>query len=149
MVRPEYHMRDGYEVRVVRPDELDRLWPEVRPLLEPAIPFCNGEFEVDDLRDLVVAGKAFIVALEDERGIALASVFEVLCLPRKTVLNVLVTGGSKLNVLIQQFWDRLDAIGRTLGAEAIRGAVRPAMQRYYRRIAPEAAVAYTILERKL
>ena len=142
-------MQDGLKFRVLTPDEVLASWHSIRSLLEPAIEHCNGEFEADDLRDMVMNGRAFIFVLEGDAGFVLACVAEVLILPRKKVINVIALGGSKLNVLILQMWDRLAEIGRILGADSIRGSVRPSMQRYYRRFSPESSVAYTIMERKL
>lgn len=142
-------MQDGRQLRVIRPDEFSDSWPRVSQLIAPAIPHCNGEFELEDLRNLVESQRAFVVAMEDGSEIILASVCEVRTSPRKQVLNVIILGGCRLNVLVKEFWDRIQYIGRKLGVSAIRGAVRPAMQRYYRRIAPDASVVYAILERKL
>lgn len=139
----------SHQLRVIRPDELEALWPTIQRLLALAIPHCNGEFEVDDLRDLVQQGRAFFMVLEDRGVIILAAVCEVIVTPRKKMLNVLALGGARLDMLALSFWGQVQDIGRLLGVDSVRGAVRPAMQRYYRRIAPEATVAYTILERTL
>lgn len=98
---------------------------------------------------MVQSKRAFVVALEDCGVMILAAVCEVTVTPRKKYLNVLAVGGARLDVALLSFWDNIAEIGRTLEVNAIRGAVRPAMQRYYRRIAPEATVAYTILERSI
>lgn len=137
------------QLRVLTPSEVNVLWPTIRRLLDLAIPHCNGEFEVDDLLSFVEQGRAFVLVLEDHGVIILAAVCEVMVTPRKKILNVLALGGARLDVLMLSFWSRVHDIGRLLGVDAVRGAVRPAMQRYYRRIAPEATVAYTILERAL
>lgn len=142
-------MQDGLRFRLLQPDEVVASWQNIRPLLEPAIEHCNGEFEADDLLDMVKNRRAFAFVLEDDGGLVLAGVAEVLIYPRKTVLYVLAVGGSKLNVLIREMWDALAKIGQLVGADSIRGAVRPSMERYYRRFAPGASIAYAIMERPL
>lgn len=135
--------------RLVNPDEVVASWPDLRRLLEPAIEYCGGEVEVDDLRDMVTRRQAFLFVLEGATGYLLAGVTEVIVYPRKTTLYVIAVGGSQLNVLIREMWSELEKIGRSVGAQSIRGAVRPSMERYYRRFAPGAKIAYAIMERPL
>lgn len=137
-----------HKLTVMTPDQVDACWPVIRKLLAPAIEHCNGEFEVDDLLEMVVEGHAFVVVLLGE-GIELAAVCECLKYPRKTVLNVLVLGGKNLDIVAMKFWPRVAEVAKVLGASSVRGAVRPAMERYYRRIAPDAMKAYAILERRV
>lgn len=136
-----------YALTILKPEEVACRWSEISELLGPALPHCNGEFELDDLLNLVAGGRAFVLALVNGGRIELASVCECIRYPRKTVLNVLVLGGRRLDVVARQFWDQVAGTARLLGASCVRGAVRPSMERYYRRIAPAATRAYAILER--
>ena len=140
---------NDHRLRVLPPAEVNSSWPQIAELLKPAIKFCNGEFEADDLLAMVNEGRAFVMALEQAGVIRLASVCEVLVFPKKKVLNVIAVAGSRLDVALLVFWEKIEDVARTLEVDSIRGAVRPAMQRYYRRIAPEATIAYAILERKI
>lgn len=134
---------------VISPDVAEAWWTSIRELLIPAIEHCNGEFEVDDLLAMVMEGKAFVVVMANEEGLELAAICECLKYPRKSVLNVLVLGGRNLDLVAKQFWPKVTEVARILGASSVRGAVRPAMERLYRRIAPDAVRAYAILERRV
>ena len=124
-------------------------WPKLREFFELGIEFGHGDFEIDDILSLVSDGKSFIVVLERDGETTLASACEVIVYPRRSVMNVMAIGGCGLDVMFGRFWDLIVDIGRVLGVNAVRGSVRPSMQRYCKRIAPDATVAYNVLERAL
>lgn len=141
--------QDGFSLRVLRPEEVHASWLELRELLGLGIEFGHGDFEIDDILSLVSDGKSFIVVLERDGETVLASACEVIVYPRRSVMNVMAIGGCGLDVMFGRFWDLISDIGRVLGVDAVRGSVRPSMQRYCKRIAPDATVAYNVLERAL
>ena len=136
-------------LRVLRPDEVSRRWDEISGFLGLGSEFGHGDFVIDDIKVLVDDGKAFIVVLEDGGRMILASACEVISYPRRSVMNVMAIGGSGLDVMFGEFWNQVADMGRILGVDAVRGSVRPSMQRYCKRIAPDATVAYNVLERAL
>ena len=138
-----------FSLRVLRPQEVTERWPEISGLLERAIEYCHGDLELDDIKVLMDDGKAFILLLEKDGRACLASACEVIEYPRRRVLNVIATAGERLDLVTGPFWHLVADIGRQLGAQSVRGSVRSSMQRLYRRIAPDATVAYNILERTL
>lgn len=140
---------NGYALRVVHPDEVASSWEVIGSLLEKSIEFCYGEFDLDSILEMVADRRAFILALEHGEETVLAAACEVIVLPLKKVVHVFALGGRDLDVLHIQFWDKVAEIARTLGADAVRGAVRPSMQRYFMRLAPNDFTAYAILEKKV
>lgn len=124
-------------------------WYAIKALLDPAVEHVNGELDANDLYRLVQERKALLVAMVDAGQITWVAACECISYPRKTVLNVIALGGRHLHVALREFWAEISEIAHALGATAIRGAVRPAMQRYYRRYAPEAQVAYAVMEKAL
>lgn len=138
-----------HQLRVLRPDEVSRRWDEISGFLDMGSEFGHGDFVIDDIKVLVDEGKAFIVVLEDGGRMILASACEVISYPRRSVMNVMAIGGSGLDVMFGEFWSQVADMGRILGVDAVRGSVRPSMQRYCKRIAPDATVAYNVLERAL
>jgi hypothetical protein len=134
---------------VISPEVVEAWWPSIRELLIPAIEFCNGEFEVDDLLDMVMSGRAFVVVLVGEESLELAAVCECLKYPRKSIMNVLALGGKNFEAVNREFWPKVVDVAKVLGASAVRGAVRPVMERLCKRVAPDIVQAYAILERRL
>lgn len=138
---------ETFTLRVAPPEEVSSSWPKIREHLDRAIEYCGGDFDSDDILRLVGERRAFIILMETGGEIVLAAACEIQELPKKRVMFVMALGGSGLDVLAMHFWSRIQGIAAVLKVDAVRGAVRPSMQRYYRRIAPDAVVAYTILER--
>ena len=124
-------------------------WVEISKFLAMGSEFGHGDFEIDDIKVLVDDGRAFIVVLEHDGSMVLASACEVITYPRRSVMNVMAIGGKGLDVMFGEFWSQVADMGRILGVDAVRGSVRPSMQRYCKRIAPDATVAYNVLERAL
>lgn len=140
---------DGYQLRVMPPDEVFSSWHTVSELLEKSIQFCYGEFETVDIKSMVANREAFILSLDKGGETVLAAACQIIVLPRKKVMNVIALGGRDLEILYVHFWDEIQRIAKVLEVDAVRGAVRPAMQRYYLRIAPNDFTAYTILEKRV
>lgn len=138
-----------YALRVVHPDEVHSSWEVIGSLLSKCIEHCHGEFDMDDILTLVDRREAFVLALDCDGETVLAAACEIIVLPRKRVMNVIALGGKDLDVLHLQFWDRVAEIAKTVEADAVRGAVRPSMQRYFMRLAPNDFTAYAILEKKV
>lgn len=141
--------KDCYALRVVHPDEVHSSWEEIGSLLSKCIDYCHGEFNIDDILTMVDRREAFILALECNGETVLAAACEIIVLPRKRVMNVIALGGKDLDVLHLRFWDKISEIAKTVEADAVRGAVRPSMQRYFMRLAPNDFTAYAILEKKV
>lgn len=137
----------GIALNVLLPETVERQWDELRVLLEPGVEHARGEFDVDDILTMVKDKKAFIAAMVQNEKTSLAVCFEVLEYPKKCVLHVLAMGGTGFDVIIKVCWEHLAELAQLVGASAIRGAVRPSMERYCRRVVPEAGKIYTILER--
>lgn len=131
------------------PNEVVSSWSTVSALLQKCIEFCHGDFEVDDIKVMVEDRSAFILALSKGKETVLAAACQVIVLPRRKVLNVIAVGGKDLDVLYLHFWDELKGIARTLDVDAVRGAVRPAMELYCKHLASDDFTRYAILEKRL
>lgn len=140
---------DQYRLVVLRPEQVEASWSVVGALLERSIEFCNGEFEAADILDMVKSGRAFILGLYRDEDLVLCAACEVLVLPRRRLMNFIAIGGEDMRALFVDQWGRIESIAKTLEVDAIRGAVRPSMQRYCKRIDPASVVAYTVLEKRL
>jgi hypothetical protein len=134
-------------LRVILPTEVEALWPEISSRLLAAEDFSQGEFLISDLLPMVQRQEAFIAAMDNKTELDLVIVFQIMTFPRKKVLHVLAMGGQGFDVIMKSCWPELEKLALFLGTSAIRAAVRPSMQRYARRVAPEAVPVYTVVER--
>lgn len=135
-----------HEYTILLPDDVVALWPRIKELLEPAIPYANGELDIDDILEMVNNRQAFISVMYEDGVIVLVIVGEVLTYPKKSVLNILALGGTKLDVMMSKFLPALKNIAKQLGASAIRGYCRPSVERLFRRIGGGASRIYAVLE---
>lgn len=142
-------MPKKHRLRVLLPNEVVASWDSIRPLLLKSIEFCHKEFEVDDILEMVTKKSWFVIGLESDGNIVLAAACEVVQTPRRKILNVIALGGAGADIAALQFWSSIEEICRILGADSVRGAVRPSMQRYIRRLSPQTTVAYNILEKMI
>lgn len=138
-----------YSLTVVQLESVEALWPELKPLFAPAVEYCAGELDVDDVLSLVKSKQAFIAVMSCEEKINLALAFQVLVYPKKTVLHVLAMGGEKFDVCATACWGEIENLAKVLGACAVRASVRPSMERYAKRVVPEAQKIYTVVERPI
>lgn len=136
----------SYTFAVLTPSQVEDKWPAIRALLEPAIPFCLGDYEVDDFRDMVKERRAFVMGVYELAELVLVCVAEVIVHPRQQVMYLLALGGKKLDLTLARFQDDINAVAKTLGVASIRGLARPAMQRFYRRFAPTAHPVGVVME---
>jgi hypothetical protein len=137
----------GHTLSVLLPETVESHWANLRAMLAPGMEYSNGEFDVDDILTMVQSQRVFVATYKQDDKTNLAIVFEILTYPRKCVLHVLAMGGAGFDQLMKFCWDALTDLAKLVGASAIRGAVRPSMERYCRRVSPEAGKIYTILER--
>jgi hypothetical protein len=138
-----------HRIVVLTPSFVAKHWPTIRELLAPAMEFSNGEMEVDDIRTMVFADQAFLMGVLVAGKPLWVAACECLRYPRRTVLHVLAVGGQNLHEALTELWADIAFIAHTLGATAVRGAVRPSMERYSRRYAPKAKKVYVVMEQVL
>lgn len=133
------------EFRGVIPSDLacGALWPQISALVEKAMAYGRGEYELDDVRDALEAEDYMFAIGEVVDGRVEFVAICALCIyPRKRVLYVVYgagRGGSKLR-------DTLIASARTLKADWIETRCRQSVARLYRRVGFEVSYCVPILE---
>lgn len=134
--------------------QVDTFWPFARPLLERCVKeTMHGELEIDDIRALVVAQKAFLFVLTNDRtgtnpdlDVRLALAVEIIQYPRLPTLNVLALGGTDLSLFHKQFWKQFCGWAYMNGVRAIDGWVGPAMRRVLTRFGFKQVYSHMRLE---
>ena len=120
----------------------------LRELLNRAVVHNRGEMTVDDIVDLVDAGRMGVMVEMAGDDIALAVAFEVIPYPQRKVLNIAFVGGKNLQSLADQR-EKFHAIAKAFGADTMTCSCRPSMVRYLRRLSPDVQQAYVVLEWKV
>jgi hypothetical protein len=138
-----------YTFVVLTPTQVQDQWTCIRELISPAIPFCHGDYEADDFLPMIHERKAFAVGVKEDDKLVLVCIAQVVVLPRQKVMYILVLGGRALDHALKLFRSELGSLAQVLEVSAIRGMARPAMQRFYRRFAPDSSQIGAVMELRL
>ena len=119
----------------LKPGEVDTVWGEIVPLFARVVEkACHGEFTVDDLYRMAVAGDAIVgVAREEDGAVVMAMAFQFAPYPAATGVHVLAMGGRNLKRFMTQFLPPFKAFCRAAGADWIECSVSPGMERMHHR----------------
>ena len=141
--------RDAPRMRLFRQEEFVARWPEIRPLVDPATPYNAGEYETDDLLTLVKQGRAFALGFLRHDRCEFVMILQTVYMPRKKILFILCWGGSGMRDYLRMFYSDFLSLAKRNGYHAVRGAMRPSMERYAKRMLPNLNNLYSTLETSL
>jgi len=141
--------KEDYRMRAMTRQEFVQRWPEIRPMLDPATKFNAGEYETDDLLRMVERGQAFGLGFLHNGKYEYVMVMQTLQMPRKKVLFILSWGGHGMRLAFQLFYNDFIDLVKSKGYDAIRGAMRPSMERYAKRMLPNLTNLFSIVETSL
>jgi hypothetical protein len=120
-------------VFLTTPGLIDRHWPDAAALIDPGVQaLARGEWNTDDLGDLVRSGRATAALMLEDGAPVLSMVFEFRHYPKRTMLNVMALGGSNLAPMAMTFWPRFLEWTRNSGATHVEACAGPAMTRVLR-----------------
>ncbi|OMG85392.1 hypothetical protein [Achromobacter xylosoxidans] len=115
------------------PARLDRVWPDVAPLLSAALEKGEGELDLSQLRMLITARQADLVLVHEGDSLVGALAIEFIQYPNYRVASFIATGGRRLfaregDVAQLKMWlkDR--------GASKIQGYCPPSVARLWGRL---------------
>lgn len=118
-------------------------WPQIAALIERALPYGRGEYDIGDILDGVKSGRMFIVAVIGEQAeVQFAAACTPIQFPKKSVLFVLYgagRGGSRAK-------DALINACRRLECDWIETRCRDSVARLYRRYGFDTGYSVPILE---
>lgn len=120
---------------LITPELREQHWQAVAGLIAPAVTqAARGEFTLDDLEAMVIAGRAVAGIAFDAAGPAMGMVFEFCRYPRRQVINVMALGGKDLAGIANTFWPQFIAWARESGVAEIEACTSPAMSRMLKQI---------------
>ena len=116
---------------VIQSTELDRIWNDVKPLIEKGLVTCDGEITIDQIRMCLVQGGMKLLVSQDQltRKLVAALVVEVIPFPNYRCVNVVSIGGQGLGMDGQDV-EQLKVICKQWGATKIQGYTHNKMTQY-------------------
>jgi hypothetical protein len=109
-------------------------------------PVC-GDFDPEDLFDMVRNGKAVIGAVYQDNELILAGAFEFVHYPRQLAVNIMAIAGQQMDAAMDAFWETFRQWCRSAGADVIEARCAPGMTRLLQRKGFEPA--YTVVRQKM
>lgn len=100
------------------------------PLLDVVVrEAAHGEFSVQDLEEMALAGRVIVCLVEDENGVRVAGAIEFKHYPQMLALNILALAGREFVDIAADMLAPLCQVARAAGASAIEASCSPAMAR--------------------
>ena len=104
---------------------------EIRGCIERVVKHAvHGEYTVDDVRKMLLKGRAFCAYNKDESGnVEIACVWEMIYYPRTTAVNVLALGGKNTKENWAKYGSILMDLWKKQGADCIECSTTKAVAR--------------------
>lgn len=119
------------QVQYVPAHYLQQVWPKVEPLLEEALEFSAGEYDVRQLKVFLSTGaQQLLIAVDEDGEVCGAASVEWINYPNDRVAFVTAIAGS--GVPQEDTWAQICEWARVNGATKIRGAAREAIARLWK-----------------
>ncbi|CAB3928428.1 hypothetical protein [Achromobacter deleyi] len=115
------------------PTQLDRVWPDVAPLLAAALAKGEGELDLSQLRMLITSRHAELVLVRAGDDLVGAIAIEFIQYPNYRVANFIATGGRRL-FACESDVSQLKTWLKDRGASKIQGYCPPAVARLWARL---------------
>lgn len=127
-------MPDEYAFGLLTYDQLFEAWEHIRPLLDKAAQHTNGEMEVDDVLPSADNGNLAVFVMLHKGKIVLALAVEIQSHAHKTILNIVLAGGTHFRQWHDLFSEKVLQFGRECGATYVTARCRPSAMRLFNRI---------------
>jgi hypothetical protein len=105
------------------PEHAVLLWPQVEPLLRPALATTEGCYEPVDILAAILKGQMQLwISWND--GVEAAMVTEIIAYPRRRGCRVFLIGGRNLKRWSEKFSAAVEAYARAQGCSFMEGGAR-------------------------
>lgn len=119
---------------IIPRDRIPAVWAQIAPVLQPAVFRSLGEFDMGQLRQLLVLGRAKLVVFGEEMQSAL--VVEFIDYPAYRVANIIVAAGDGLTAN-EQGWADLKKWLVGEGCKHVQASCDISAARLFKRIGME------------
>ena len=118
------------QIQLVSPDFICKLWDKIEPFFVSSLKYSNDDYNVDQIKMLLVNGQQVCLIAVEENNIIGASAVEFINYPNQRVLHITSMGGKALIEpdMIRQF----EEWAKSQGATKIRAFAQDAQARLYK-----------------
>lgn len=102
------------------PQDTDRAWPHLLPLVRQALERGDGEYAEEDVFNLLKRGAWHAFATIEDRKVTNLAVVEVLQYPRKRVLFVHLGAGHDALASVKAMWPYIKEFAEASGCTLVR-----------------------------
>lgn len=117
-------MDGGVTMTLVPTDEVGRVWPLVKSLLQPAVDRTGGRWSLDDVRRYLMDGRSLLWVIFDD-DIRAAFVTRVIEYPSMRCLSVDFIGGRSRHLWMGLMREKMLKFAKETGAQKLECWGRP------------------------
>lgn len=126
---------------------IDDAWPAIKPYIEKAMPYANGEFCAEDVHEMIRAGSVIPVVMSYRAEIMAVVTLEVSQKPGKKIMCLMTAGGTDLEHWLDEFMDVATELAIEQGCRSIYVNGRAGWLRKLKRHGFQKS--YTVLSKEL
>ena len=108
-----------------------QVWPMVETNLAAALEFAKGDYTLESVKVMLVAGQGLLLVAVDDEGLKGAATVVFSSRPHDRVAFVTLIGGKLISN--EDTFEQLKNLLRSLGATCIEGAARDSIARLWTR----------------
>ena len=117
---------------LIRPDDVQDVWPGARPLIEKALVHAEGGLTTTDILRFVLTGAQELWVGFQDTDIFTALITEIIQYPRSKTLRIITfatTTGHDMDIWYDGIMDQLEEFGRANGCDGIEAWCRKGLAR--------------------
>ena len=118
-------LRSSNMITAIPSDRIKRLWPEVSPMLYPAVERSHGRWTMEFLLDALRSGQQQLwIVFEADQPIKGVATTEILVYPNRKMLGIQYLGGKDLDTWGFSFLEIIEDFAKAAGCSGIEGTAR-------------------------
>ena len=114
----------------VNPNYVCQMWPQVNSMLEKALEFSGGEYNIDQLKGMLATGNKTLLVASDNEVIKGAAAIDLIRYPNDFICFVMAIGGKMITS--PDMFNQLSDWAKSQGCTKIQGAARESVERLWR-----------------
>ena len=135
-------------ITAVPSDKITMLWPEVSPMLYPAVERSHGRWTMEFLLDALRSGQQQLwIVFEGEQPIKGVATTEILVYPNRKMLAIQYLGGKDLDTWGFSFLEIIEDFAKAAGCSGIEGTARKGFWKWMKEY--DYKDAYTVYEKEI
>lgn len=117
-------------IAAVKPEFVDIMWRDLKPLINMAIDHSNGELDIDGMKQMAIDGDILILTIYEDKNLV-----AVLTLERrdfqtgKSIVNITTAGGADIHLWMDDALAVIEELAKEQGCTEIYIVGRPGWQR--------------------